>query len=55
MTASVNFDPRISKSEANVLHSAAVTRDYIAQPRLGKNRDEQEEQFLVMLHLSFRL
>ena len=30
-----NFDPRITKSEANVLHSAAVTRDYIAQPRLG--------------------
>ncbi len=36
MTASANFDPRITSREANALHSAAVARDYIAQPRLGK-------------------
>ena len=29
-----NFDPRISKNEARALHAAAVTRDYIAEPRM---------------------
>ena len=29
-----NFDPRISSNEARVLHAAAVTRDYVAEPRM---------------------
>lgn len=29
-----NFDPRISSNEARALHAAAVTRDYIAEPRM---------------------
>ena len=29
-----NYDPRISKNEARALHAAAVTRDYIAEPRM---------------------
>lgn len=29
-----NFDPRISSNEARALHAAAVTRDYVAEPRM---------------------
>lgn len=29
-----NYDPRISTNEARALHAAAVTRDYIAEPRM---------------------
>jgi V-type H+-transporting ATPase subunit B len=29
-----NYDPRISSNEARVLHAAAVTRDYVAEPRM---------------------
>ena len=29
-----NFDPRISSNEARVFHAAAVTRDYVAEPRM---------------------
>lgn len=37
MAASIkinDYDPRISSSEARALHAAAVTRDYIAEPRM---------------------
>lgn len=37
MAASIkinNFNPRISENEARALHASAVTRDYIAEPRM---------------------
>ena len=30
------MDPRISAAEAIKIHQAAVSRDYVIQPRLGK-------------------
>lgn len=29
-----HHDPRITANEAKVLHAAAVTRDYVAEPRM---------------------
>jgi hypothetical protein len=30
------FDPRLSAKEVFEIHKAAVTRDFVAKPRLGK-------------------
>jgi V-type H+-transporting ATPase subunit B len=30
-------DPRISEKEAAAIHAAAVTRDYVVEPRLNYN------------------
>lgn len=29
-----NYDPRVTPNEAKILHASAVTRDYIAEPRM---------------------
>lgn len=41
---------RITDSNANQIHKAAITRDYIRQPRLSKQRENCSHRSFVNYH-----
>lgn len=50
-----NYDPRIGQRQALALHGAAVTRDYIAEPRLGTTTKTFNHYSPIFLFLPLRL